>query len=340
MDSLSQIVLGASVAELTLGKKIGNKAVLWGAVIGTIPDLDVIGRYFLDTVDELHFHRGFTHGIVFSVLFAPFLGWLISKIHKKENVLVREWSLMVFLSLVTHPLLDCFTTWGTQLFWPFDYRVAWHSVFVIDPCYTLPFMFLLIVAMFYRRTSKIRFRLNAIGLLISTSFLGLTLINQQLMQTAFEKELVRQKIPMQTIEVRPAPLQNILWTANAEVEDGYYIGYRSFLDETEDVSFTYYPKKHHLLTPFLNNKQLQRLLFITKGWYTVKKIDENHYLINDLRFGLVDGIGNQSDRFVFAYEMTVESGGEVSFKKQQYKFGKDVGKAAFEQLWNRILGDK
>ena len=38
MDSLTQIVLGASVAEATLGKKIGNKAILYGAIAGTIPD--------------------------------------------------------------------------------------------------------------------------------------------------------------------------------------------------------------------------------------------------------------------------------------------------------------
>ena len=69
MDSLTQMVLGAAVAEATLGKKVGNKAALWGAVAGTIPDLDVIGMFFLNTVDELHFHRGFTHSILFSLFF-------------------------------------------------------------------------------------------------------------------------------------------------------------------------------------------------------------------------------------------------------------------------------
>ena len=42
MDSLTQVVLGAAVAEAAFGKKIGNKAILWGGVAGTIPDLDVI----------------------------------------------------------------------------------------------------------------------------------------------------------------------------------------------------------------------------------------------------------------------------------------------------------
>ena len=42
MDSLSQLLLGAAVAELTLGRKLGNKALLIGIVAGTLPDLDVI----------------------------------------------------------------------------------------------------------------------------------------------------------------------------------------------------------------------------------------------------------------------------------------------------------
>lgn len=41
MDSLAQIVLGATVGEAILGKKGGNKAMLYGAFAGTILDLDV-----------------------------------------------------------------------------------------------------------------------------------------------------------------------------------------------------------------------------------------------------------------------------------------------------------
>ncbi len=41
MDSLTQIVLGAAVGEAVLGKKARNKAMLYGAIAGTIPNLDV-----------------------------------------------------------------------------------------------------------------------------------------------------------------------------------------------------------------------------------------------------------------------------------------------------------
>ena len=77
MDSLTQAVLGAACGEAVLGRKIGNKALIWGAIAGTIPDLDVVSRAFLNhPVDELIFHRGFTHSILFTILAPILLGWL------------------------------------------------------------------------------------------------------------------------------------------------------------------------------------------------------------------------------------------------------------------------
>ncbi len=85
MDSLTQIILGAAVGEVTLGKKIGNRAMLWGAVGGTIPDLDVLGGLFLSKIDNLAFHRGFSHSILFCVLGAFLFGWLVDQIYSSRN---------------------------------------------------------------------------------------------------------------------------------------------------------------------------------------------------------------------------------------------------------------
>jgi inner membrane protein len=137
MDSLTQIILGAAVGEAVLGRKIGNKAMLYGAIAGTIPDLDIISSYFTDTVTALEIHRGFTHSVFFSALFAPIFGWLVSNYEKYKNF--KNWTWLFFWCLITHPILDAHTTWGTQLFWPLDSRLAFRTIFVIDPFYTVPF---------------------------------------------------------------------------------------------------------------------------------------------------------------------------------------------------------
>ena len=125
MDSLTQIVLGASVAEATLGKKIGNKAIFLGAIAGTIPDLDIVMRFFVDDLSASVMHRGFSHSLIFPFIIAPILGVLCKKIYSDlDNVSQFEWNKMFFLTLLTHPLLDAQTTWGTQLFWPFEWSVS------------------------------------------------------------------------------------------------------------------------------------------------------------------------------------------------------------------------
>lgn len=91
MDSLTQVILGAATGEAAKGKKLGNKAMFWGAVGGTIPDLDVFvgaGLQSIGLVDEmwaLAFHRGISHSIFFAVL-APFvLGPIVSWHYKNPN---------------------------------------------------------------------------------------------------------------------------------------------------------------------------------------------------------------------------------------------------------------
>ena len=83
MDSLTQIVLGAAVGEVVLGRKIGNRAMLWGAVAGTIPDLDVmIGSLFMNEINGLAFHRAITHSIFFAVVFSFLIAYYTNWIYK------------------------------------------------------------------------------------------------------------------------------------------------------------------------------------------------------------------------------------------------------------------
>ena len=92
MDSITQIVLGAAVGEFVLGRKVGNKAMLWGAIAGTIPDLDVYQSLIFDTLRANELHRGFSHSILFSVIFAPILAWLVS--HKEK------WTLALLIPII------------------------------------------------------------------------------------------------------------------------------------------------------------------------------------------------------------------------------------------------
>ncbi|HET8854307.1 MAG TPA: metal-dependent hydrolase [Salinimicrobium sp.] len=333
MDSLTQMVLGAAVGEAVLGRKVGNKAVLYGAIAGTIPDLDTFAGYFVDPVTAIEIHRGFTHSIFFSVVFAPIFGWLISKIEKRTGVGWKSWSKLVFWSLITHPLLDSFTTWGTELFWPLNTELAFKSIFVIDPLYTLPFLIFLILAMRQNRSSEKRREYNRLGLIISSSYLLLALVFKGIAYQQFEDSLESSDIVYKRMETKPSPFNIILWTAHAEVEDAYLIGDYSFFDD-QPIDFTSYPKNHHYLDSLGKYKKVQELIEISGGWFTIIR-ERGEFVFNDLRFGKINPYDPNSS-FVFSYRLIPKDGG-LTVKKTE----KGVGKALkmLKDLWERIKGN-
>ncbi|HET8737550.1 MAG TPA: metal-dependent hydrolase [Pricia sp.] len=333
MDSLTQIVLGASVGEAVLGRKVGNKAMLYGAIAGTIPDLDVLSGHFVDIVTATEWHRGFSHSIFFALLFAPIFGWLISKIERKSPATFQDWTLLMFWGLFTHPLLDAFTTWGTQLFWPFDTRLAFQSIFVIDPLYTVPFLVFLILAMRQKRTSPKRKYYNQLGIIVSSSYLLLTLVLKGAAYRQFIESLKAQGIEYEAIETRPAPFNTILWTANVDVGDAYLIGNYSFFD-SGDIDFLRYPKNRQLLGKLKTNGKILRLAKIAKGWYTITKQNGQLYF-NDLRFGPVSLDPNET-RFTFSYKL-METNGGLQVQETE-KSARDAQKL-LSALWGRIWGD-
>lgn len=331
MDSLTQIVLGAAVGEAVLGRKVGWKAALYGAIAGTIPDLDVLIKPFVDTVTALEWHRGVTHSILFSVVMAPIFGWLVSRWEKAASW--KNWSWLFFWALFTHPLLDAHTTWGTQLFWPFDLRVAYKNIFVIDPLYTLPFLIFLILALRRKRDDPKRRRLNNLGLFISSGYLIVTLILKGVTFQKFKNALIDQNIAYTELETKPSPMNTIMWTANVETENAFLIADYSLFD-TKPITFSKHPKNHELLGDLANNDKVQRLTKLTNGWYTITEKEDQLYF-NDLRFGLLS-VDTSSQDYVFSF-LIAENGNDVTITENE-KRPEDAGRI-LKNLWTRIKGN-
>ncbi|MBN1408886.1 MAG: metal-dependent hydrolase [Calditrichaceae bacterium] len=342
MDTITQAILGAGVGEVTLGKKVGNKAPMWGAVAGIVPDLDVIPGRLMSAVDYLVFHRGFSHSLIFSLIAAPIAGWLIAKIHKKENLDWKSWGLLFFLGLTTHILLDCFTTWGTQVFWPFDYRVAWNTIFVIDPLYTIPFAFVLIWTMFTRKENPMRVKLGWIGIGISTFYLLITVVNKQIAERAFISSFSHKQIEYTRINTRPTPFNSILWTGTIETEDGFYEGVYSLFDSDKNIRFEYFSKNHELIHHLKTDTDLQKLIFISKGLYTITP-DGEDFLFQDFRYGRATSwLPDQKDNyFTFEYRIKESETYSESSRVIITREGRmrQLSNEIFYQLWQRILSN-
>ncbi len=338
MDSFTQIVLGASVGEAILGKKIGRRAAIWGAIAGTIPDLDVFALKFLPYVDALMIHRGITHSILFALITSIFLGFLVNSIYKKKfHTNFLDWFLLLFWGLFTHALLDCHTTWGTQLFWPLDYRVSLSSIFVVDPLYTVPFVLLLIIALFFQKDSSLRRRLNYLGIGISSLYLVFTLVIKQTVFNKFEKNLNERQIAFEQIHIRPTPLNSFLWTANIETENSFLIGNYSIFDSSFKPNYTTYPKKHFLINNYTDHSDLQKLLKILKGDFIVQHKGKD-LLISDLRFGQLY-FGEESGPFVFNSLLEIKNNTIIDIKEANSMRDKTRVQQSLQALWSRIKGN-
>ena len=380
MDSLTQIVLGAAVGEVVLGRKVGNKAMLWGALSGTIPDLDVYQSLIFDSLTANELHRGFSHSILFSLIFAPLLAWILVR---KEKILLAtlvgvilaypalstgnpwiigilsatfgvclffilkneyvqdkatkwEWTKLFFWSLITHPLLDCHTTWGTQLLWPLPYKLAWNNIFVIDPLYTVPFLVFVIIAMFYHRQSNTRKYLNWAGLAVSSLYMIWSLGVKWYTYKVFEDNLESKGIVYSRLTTVPTPMNTFLWSATADGDTVLYSGLYSIFDKDQDVKFHAIQTNHGFVSNYSEDNVLKRLKCLSKGWYVINTDNPDTLVYNDARFGPMY-LGD-TPQYGFGYQLT-DDHGALQAEAQRPKPKGEMINRLLGTLWNRIWGE-
>jgi len=339
MDSITQIVLGAACGEAVLGKKIGNRALLFGAIGGTIPDLDVfIGKLlFNNEIDAMAFHRGFMHSFLFAIFAAVGFGMLVFWIYNRGKrfgmTTQKEWMWLFFASIFTHPILDSFTAYGTQLFAPFsNYRVAFNNISVADPTYTLPFLIALIVVMCFKRTSTKRRLFLQIGLGVSSLYMLLTLVNKYHVNGVYKQSLADQKIEYLRFQTQPTILNNILWYGTAETTEAYYVGFYSILDAEATVSKWHkLPKNHDYIEGM--PKDLETLAWFSSGFYNLNETaDPDTFLFKDLRYPLMD----ESDPNSSVFKFTITKKGDRWEAAPFY--ASDVSSDALDSFWTRLKG--
>jgi inner membrane protein len=303
MDSLTHIVLGAAVGEAVLGRKVGNKAMLWGAFAASVPDFDVAITSLFNPVDALFVHRGFSHSLVFAIVIAPILGYIISKIHKEpKEVGFRQWTFLSLVAILSHSLIDCFNTYGTELLAPFsNARLALDSIGIIDFTLLFTLIILVITILFFKQNYAVRRGLAFGAILFTILFTTLTIGNKLYIENRITSQLKGNEIEYTRIKTSPLPATNFLWLILVEDSTGYYYGYRSTFDK-EETKLTYIKRNRELLGEFENNTMVKNLIRFTAGFYAVNKDENNSLLLYDLRFGSM--AFNEENWFVFTFEIS------------------------------------
>ena len=281
MDSLSQAALGAAVSVVLAGKKASWKVALLGAVIGTVPDLDVLLSYD-DPVDRLILHRSFTHSLFVLIPFSGVLAWFIRIIMFKDISAMRLW-FIVLISLVTHPLLDCFTSYGTGLFWPFFESLAIGSIFIIDPFYTLPLIIAFCLS--YKFHDKIVL-FCSVSLLLSSLYLAWSVVAQKMIESKMELILKDKNIKPVSFLISPTPFNTIFWRILIkESDESYFEGFVPIYKIFNNESVIFNKLESDILPSSVKIISLQKLKKFTNG-YLYFEIEGKNILVSDMRLGM------------------------------------------------------
>ncbi len=311
MDSITQAVLGAAIGEAVAGRKIGHKAAIAGAVIGTIPDLDVLFIPFLDEMTKMSFHRGYSHSILFCLVTAFLIAFAMSKMKWKRELSYRRAWLLSFFALFTHVLLDAFSTYGTQLLLPFsDWRVSFDCINIVDPVYTVPLLIGLGVSTYFYNKGDIRRSLpNNLGLILSSIYLLFTLSNKQHVQREFYDQLNTQNLPSYGLLTVPVKIGNMQWYGVAKGAKELHIGKYNMLIQNR-IEFESFSINDELLQN-VDAHLVNKLKWIAQGYYVVAEKNDKIRVYNmqcDMQGTRT--YGDYRAPTAFYYEITKDSKGE------------------------------
>lgn len=294
MDSITQALLGASIQGALLGRWQGRKALLYGAMLGTLPDLDVIIDYG-DAVADMTYHRGFSHSLFFLSGLAVLLTWLTQRFRHNPGYSSQRLFITLWLVLITHPLLDSFTSYGTQLFWPLmPTPTAWSSIFIIDPLYTVPLCIAAALGLMFGLRDKTA-KASVLALLVSSLYLASTLAGKYMAEQRVEAELAHQGIQAQQLFSTPTPFNSLLWRVIVLDGEDYHEALVSWFDDAPP-QLERIPRGTHLAAALAGSAAHARLAWFTDGVLRYDQLGEQ-LVVTDIRLGMT---GFHPFRFDFA----------------------------------------
>lgn len=340
MDSVTHIVAGAALGELTLGKKLGNRAMIAGAIANTIPDLDVFLTGLASTpAEELRIHRSYTHALFFHPFMALPFAYLAFRLSKKK-IPFGVWYFFFMSNFLVHVLLDCCTTYGTQLFQPFtDYLVSWNNLSVVDPLFTIPLLvFFAVVIIFLKKQNPWRRKLALISIVLSLLYMGSSTYNKFRSESAFKAALQEQQLHYTGFSTSPTMFTSWLWNMIAYDDSTLYLGEWSVFQESKQVEFVKIPRNIHLIDPVRNTPAVETALWFSQGTYFVEPTGTDTLNFYITKWGRGDISSTDLHKmFPFYSKIYRDAGGQMTFRNVEPDFGGRDFQAYFRMVHRRIF---
>ncbi|MEM9402861.1 MAG: metal-dependent hydrolase [Pseudomonadota bacterium] len=326
IDSVTQIVFGASVAAACAPAGHRRRALAVGAALGTLPDLDVLIDYG-DAVSNFTYHRGFSHSLFVLTPFAIGLWAVLRRFWEPVRAAPKAWFFAILLALVTHPLLDAHTAYGTQIWWPLNVApTSWSTLFIIDPAYTLPLLLAVIVAAF-AGARPLAGQAIVTGLSLCLLYLAWTWVAKLSFEQTMRTQLAQDGVAYRSIFSTPSPFNTLMWRGIVLTDSGYLEGRYSLLAD-ERVHFIDAPFNRDLLAEAANLDAVQRLDWFARGFVRAD-VTGNELILTDLRMG-------QHPTFVFQHAVATMSDEGWSVTSPR-RIPVDFDARQLDTVWDALL---
>ena len=277
-----------------LGKRLGNRALVWGAFLGILPELDVVIFPLLDTARKLEWHHGPSHSLWVMALGSCAIAQVLAKMWKELQISKARMGWFVFAEFCSHLLADCLTAEGFSVFWPiFDRRVAFNCFYHGDLLFTCPLVLSVLWLTFLKENqqkkprgkksapSSKRRKLCYRGLAISVGYALLAIGMKFIASAGFDADLARRGTKYERRIQVPTPYNCLLWRAVVDRGDELWVGYRSVFESHEaPVRWTVYLKCAEALSRVRELRETKTLLAHTDGWWIARPNAKGAWLGN------------------------------------------------------------
>ncbi|MFT3897991.1 MAG: metal-dependent hydrolase [Thermomonas sp.] len=285
MDSVTHLFFGGVIAAAIVPREHRRAALLAGMALNTLPDLDIFPLMISDDpVVRMTCHRAATH----SWLVLPFAAWAIWWFFRRRGGRVAQspvrWWWAIFACLMAHPLLDCFTVYGTQLLWPLPLPpVMWSSLFIIDPLFTLPWLIAFALAM-VAGPKRWGGRALAAGLALGVGYIGWSLVAKSLVERAADRALASLGLADAPRFSVPQPFNTLLWRVVAMTPNGFVEGERSLVADRGPMRFRPHRSDVAALAAVRGLPSVERILWFNHG-FAKAEVRDGSLVLSGLRMG-------------------------------------------------------
>lgn len=344
MDSVTQMLFGATVGQAGFRRRLGRKALVAGAILGSIPDMDVVVGWIAGPFASWEHHRGLTHSLFFGPVVGPLIGWGIWRLHRWHTVdrsdvvhvdTLRAWIWLSILALMTHPLIDLFTSYGTQLLWPVTTtRFAVDALPIIDPVYSLILVAVLVLGAMVRTRPRLAQDVAGAALIVIGAYtLGGWAINGRVERVA-TADFGR---PAQ-IDAYPLLFQPYYRRVVAVTPEATHVGYYSILnprpidwqayptDDDPAIALVRGTPEAKLFDWFSMGRVLWRAVPVPGGGMVVEA--------TDLRYGLP----GETDRGFWGITAGVGADNSLSGEVEVFRLQRTADGAAMRRFWSDMTG--